>query len=129
MFLIRTAFWLTLIILILPTNEQDQQKIIGTAGAAVRDLKTFCVRNPDVCEKSASLFETFTQKAQFGAKLVGDFVMEAANGDTTVASNAAPAARHSGLFGRRSQSSDAKDTLTTGDLQPNWQGPTNNSGI
>lgn len=129
MFLIRTAFWLTLLVLILPANEQEQQKVVGTAGAAVRDLKTFCVRNPDVCDKSASLFDTFTQKAQFGAKLVGDFVKEAASDDATGTSDSDRATRHSTLFGRRSQGSDAQSTLTTRDLQPAWKGPANESGI
>ena len=128
MFLIRTAFWLTLIILILPTSEQDQQKVIGTAGAAVRDLKSFCVRNPDVCDKSASLFETFTQKAKFGAKLVGDFVQEAANGDAAETSDSVAASRAT-LFGQRPQRADAESTLTDGDLQPAWRGPATGSGI
>ena len=129
MFLIRTAFWLTLIILILPTNEQDQQKLIGTAGAAVRDLQSFCVRNPDVCEKSASLFDTFTEKAKFGAKMVGDFVKEAANGDAPGATEATPATSRSALFGGRPRGAETQDTLTMGDLQPAWRGQTTGSGI
>lgn len=129
MFLIRTAFWLTLVILILPTNEQDQQKLIGTASATVRDLQSFCVRNPDVCEKSASLFDSFTEKAKFGAKMVGDFVKDAANGDAAGTTVAAPAASRSLLFGGHPDGADTQDTLTTGDLQPAWQGQTTDSGI
>ena len=129
MFLIRTAFWLTLIILLLPANEQEQRQVYGTAGAAVRDLKTFCSRNPDVCQKSTTMFDTFSQKAQFGAKLVMDFVKEAASDDTTVASDADTPKQRRSLFGRRSQDADSRDTLTASDMEPAWQDPRSEPGI
>ena len=81
MFLLRTAFWLTLIILLLPTNEQDQNKIYGTAEAALKDMRSFCVRNPGVCEKSGDAFEVFAQKAEFGARMLMDFVSDVASDD------------------------------------------------
>ncbi|MDA7947688.1 MAG: DUF5330 domain-containing protein, partial [Hyphomicrobiaceae bacterium] len=78
MFLIRTAFWLSLLILLLPTDEQKQRVIYGNAQAAVEDLGSFCDRNPGVCEASKNAAYTFGQKAQFGARMVMDFIQEKA---------------------------------------------------
>ncbi|HEU4476647.1 MAG TPA: hypothetical protein VFR71_08145, partial [Methyloceanibacter sp.] len=38
LFLIRTAFWLTIILLLLPTDEQQRSEVYGTAQAAVHDV-------------------------------------------------------------------------------------------
>lgn len=124
MFLIRTAFWLTLIILLLPTNEQDQRNVYGTAEAAVKDLRTFCVRNPGVCEKGENAFGVFAEKARFGARMLMDFVSDvAADGPVEIASvekdSKVPAS-----FRRNSQ-----NTLTNDDMRPSWSGPSSNSGI
>jgi len=39
MFLIRTVFWLVILVLLLPTNERQQSEVYGTAQAAA--AKTF----------------------------------------------------------------------------------------
>ena len=44
LFLIRTAFWLMIIVLLLPTDEQQRNEVYGTAQAAVHDVATFCDR-------------------------------------------------------------------------------------
>ena len=49
MFLIRTVFWLVILVLLLPTNERQQSEVYGTAQAAVKDVSGFCERNPSVC--------------------------------------------------------------------------------
>lgn len=128
MFLIRTAFWLTLIILLLPTNEDDQRTVYGAAEAAVRDMSTFCTRNPQVCEKSSDAFEVFSQKARFGAKMVVDFVSDAASGADTagapVAATQENGRRFPTLFRKETQS-----TLTDKDKEPGWFGPSSDSGV
>lgn len=124
MFLIRTAFWLTLIILLLPTNEQDQNKIYGTAEAALKDLQTFCVRNPGVCEKSGDAFEVFAQKAQFGARMLMDFVSGAASDDPVETASTEDNRKRTSFF-----SSESRNTLTADDVQPRWSGPSSSSGI
>ncbi len=129
MLLIRTAFWLTLIILLLPANEREQQEVYGTAGATVRDLKTFCLRNPGVCQKSTNLFDTFSQKAQFGAKLVMDFVKEASTDDTSAAFDDNRSKRKRSVFGRRPQDTDTQSTLTPSDMEPAWNGPKTEPGV
>ena len=87
MFLIRTAFWLSLLILLLPTGEQpdtnDQSaslgvgEVYGAAEATYSDLAGFCERNPTVCENSRSAWDTFEKKAKYGAQMVYRYLREA----------------------------------------------------
>ncbi len=120
MFLIRTAFWLTILILLLPSNEQEQRQVYGTAEAAVQDLRGFCGRNPGVCESSKDAFATFSQKAQFGAKMLMDFVKDRAGEQVGT-----------GYTERGTQSQDRvsdlprdpQGTLTDEDLKMAWSAP------
>ena len=74
MFLIRTAFWLIILVLLLPTNEQQQSEVYGTAQAAVKDVSGFCDRNPGVCATGKDAFAVFVHKAKFGAEMLMGFV-------------------------------------------------------
>lgn len=123
MFLIRTAFWLSLLILLLPTNEQDQRVVYGNAQAAIKDLRSFCSRNPDVCEASKSAAQTFSEKAQFGAKMVMDFVQEK-TGDGTYIAISERGRRRPSFFRR-----DSQNTLTADDLRPSWSVPSDGPGV
>ena len=69
-FLIRTAFWLMIIVLLLPTDEKQRNEVYGTAQAAVNDVATFCDRNPETCARGKDAFAVFVQKAQFGARML-----------------------------------------------------------
>jgi hypothetical protein len=73
-FLLRTAFWLIVLVLLLPTNEQQQSQVYGTAQAAVKDVSGFCERNPTVCTTGKDAFDVFVQKARFGADMLMSFV-------------------------------------------------------
>jgi Family of unknown function (DUF5330) len=74
MFLIRTVFWLIILVLLLPTNAQQQSEVYGTAQAAVKDVSGFCERNPSVCATGKDAFAVFMQKARFGAEMLMSFV-------------------------------------------------------
>ncbi len=116
MFIVRTVFWLAIIILLLPANEQQQREVYGTAEAAVSDLSNFCIRKPIVCMQSKSAFDTFTQKVQFSAKMVMDFVHKF-DSDEFAEADAKPSRKLS-YFGTGSQS-----TLNDNDMGPTWSGP------
>jgi hypothetical protein len=127
MFLIRTAFWLMIIVLLLPTDEGQQSKVYGTAEAAVKDVATFCDRNPDTCTTGRDAFQVLVHKAEFGARLLMGFIKEQTGGNETASSNAsgtpaaidgvAPASWQNGT------SSDTQDTLTPEDREAAWGGP------
>ena len=124
MFLIRTAFWLMVIILLLPTDDRQRSEVYGTAEAAVKDVATFCDRNPETCAKGKDAFSLFMQKAQFGARMLMDFIKDetGASGDDTSASalrfEAAATAEPASF-----DMSGSKDTLNPEDREEAWSGP------
>lgn len=124
MFLIRTAFWLTLLVLILPANEEDQKRLLGAAEATVKDLGSFCERNPGACDRAKLAFSNLGQKAEFGAKMVMDFINDGQGGGPVTEISGDPATAQPSVFQRRAQG-----TLTEDDLAPAWSAPKRDAGI
>ena len=132
LFLIRTAFWLIIIVLLLPTDAQQRSEVYGTAQAAVNDVVTFCDRNPETCAKGKDAFGVFVQKAQFGARMLIDMI----NGRTTEGGDGAtdipasePGAPEQGseteaIFEpMRFDQGGSQDTLSPEDRAAAWAGP------
>lgn len=88
MFLIRSAFWLVILVLLLPTDKDQQNQIYGTAQAAVSDVAGFCSRNPQTCATSQDAFAVLMQKAQYGA----DMLVGLVEGRTAAFGNSLPVA-------------------------------------
>ncbi|XSG81228.1 MAG: DUF5330 domain-containing protein [Methyloligella sp. ZOD6] len=135
MFLIRMAFWIIVVILLLPTDRDQQSDVLGTAQAAVKDISGFCTRNPDVCVKSQDYFEIFVQKAQFGADMVMNFIDER-SGDSvevppvyeaepgTPAVHVEPQPQNVLTPARKEEVTDkSQNTLKPADLSPGWRAP------
>lgn len=80
MFLFRTAFWLLILVLLVPTDKDQQNKIYGTAEATVNDVAGFCDRNPQTCATGHDAFEVLVQKAQYGAQMLMGFVEAKSDG-------------------------------------------------
>lgn len=80
MFLVRTAFCLGLVVMVLPSDEKHQAELYDKAASATRWTLTFCDRNAVACSKGAELWQTFQQKAQFGARLTADLVEKGMKG-------------------------------------------------
>jgi hypothetical protein len=110
MFLIRTVFWLIILVLLLPTNAQQQSQVYGTAQAAVKDVSGFCERNPSVCATGKEAFEVFVQKARFGAEMLIGFV----KGQTGLAAHEAGEAAGTGDAGN-AEAPSAEDNAPAGD--------------
>jgi hypothetical protein len=70
MFLFRSAFWLLILVLLVPTGKDQQNQIYGTAQATMNDVMTFCDRNPQTCATGQDAFTVLVQKAQYGAQMV-----------------------------------------------------------
>jgi Family of unknown function (DUF5330) len=127
LFLIRTAFWLIIIVLLLPTDAQQRSEVYGTAQAAVNDVVTFCDRNPETCAKGKDAFGVFVQKAQFGARMLMDII----NGRTTEGGEGAtdmpasePAGETEAIFEpTRFDLGGSQDTLSAEDRAEAWAGP------
>src|SRR4051812_17600931 len=97
MFLIRVAFWLSLIILVMPTGSNqvaDNGPQLGTtealsaAGAAWSDLGQFCARQPEACKVGGQAAHAFGLKAQASAKTVYEFLTEKLRKDGASVANA-----------------------------------------
>ncbi|MEJ0012325.1 MAG: DUF5330 domain-containing protein [Bauldia sp.] len=114
-FLIRAAFWLSLLIMLLPADGETGDKAprvtafetISAAQAAVSDLSQFCTRNPDVCVTGGSALQVFSDKVRYGAKLIYGYF-----GDKKPAKDPAAGA----------------STLSPDDMKPAWHSPKKPAG-
>lgn len=91
-FIIKTAFWLALVVMLLPSDDNSQYgervstgEAIYAAQTVVADMSDFCARNPQTCETGQAALKTFSAKAQYGAKLVYDYLGDATAEDTVSA--------------------------------------------
>jgi len=96
--ILRTAFWLSIVILLLPTgrdgnveNSADKVSLnqaVSAASETASDLVGFCGRTPGVCETGQNAVKTFADKAKYGASMIYEW----AAGSGAASSNmAAPA--------------------------------------
>lgn len=115
MFLFRTVFWLSLVVLVLPTDAQQQAKLYQSVSAAAHQAATFCDRNREICAKGAEHWATFRSKLEFGARMAMDIASERLQGDGAARPGGAPVKPVSG-------------TLTPHDLGPAWRGVTTRTG-
>jgi len=118
MFLIRCAFWLSVVIMLVPVDPKTAApttadaapigalEAAGAAQAALQDVGGFCDRNPDTCAMGNRLATTFMLKARTGAEIVYGFLDD--------------------KLGNRPDAA-AHGTLTAADLQPTWRGPDKHS--
>lgn len=109
MFLFRSMFWLTAVVLILPPADGEQPpprvSLFEAASAArvlVQDVAGLCDRNADACSTSRDAFVLFQRKVETGAGIL-------AAGTAEGEDFALP--------------KDAHGTLTEADLRAEWAGP------
>lgn len=141
MFLLRLAFWLTLVLLVLPMPDdregpveadaapQPQASVvdvIGVAQSAISDAAGFCMRNPRTCQTGIELAGTLREKAQYGAQLVYEYLS-----DEPIAPGAPSATEVAAPVEAAPQPEVATpvqptiDTLSEEDRQISWRGSIN----
>lgn len=131
-FLLRIAFWLTIVLALLPsssgTQPGAQAKVAAAdamtvAGAVVADMSNFCSRQPDACIAGAQAAVAIGQRAQAGAKMVYDFVGEhALRGDADRGNDRTGSVSIRKLVAVGAVPT-SQNTLKPSDLEPAWQGP------
>jgi hypothetical protein len=129
-FLLRMAFWLGVVLILLPSGTAQQtpasnvntSEAISAASATVADLRGFCSRQPEACSVGSQVAVAIGYKAQAGAKVLYDFLTEAlAPKDTgALAHGTAP---RGGAAKVEQVKSNSQNTLTPADLAPAWRGP------
>lgn len=109
MFLLRSAFWLTIVILLIPADPQSGEaprvtvvNALMAAQATLADLGGFCDRNPDVCITGSAAIDVFTEKAGNGVEMIYQYFGETGGGPEDAEGD--------------------RGTLTTDDLVLPWQG-------
>ncbi|QFT31575.1 hypothetical protein FIV00_13855 [Labrenzia sp. THAF82] len=82
-FLMRTAFWLTLVLVLIPLGSDENSTQVDTvnpvsaylaAQATVSDIGSFCSRNPDACETGGDALSAIGSRARDGARIVYQFL-------------------------------------------------------
>lgn len=80
-FLIRAAFWFSLVLLLLPFGGEDGAEVgplraFLAARAAVDDISGICERKPDVCETGKAALHTIGVRAKASAQLAYEMLDE-----------------------------------------------------
>jgi hypothetical protein len=120
-FLLRVAFWLGLVLVLLPTEKTPEAEKLPQIGASeavsaatgiVSDMSQFCVRQPAACEIGGQAATVIGHRAQAGARKVYHMITDK-KGDTT------------GSIGGADEldANAPSDTLTANDLKTEWRGP------
>jgi len=134
-FLLRMAFWLGLVLILLPSgssertapaNEVNASQAISAASATVGDLRQFCTRQPDACTVGSHVATELGYKAQAGAKMLYDFLTEALASKQTSKEQSKEQSQDSPkVTGSLASGPDkaSQNTLTPADLVPAWRGP------
>jgi hypothetical protein len=126
-FVLRVAFWLTIILALLPSGGSTPSPklnvstidAISAARATLGDVRSFCERQGDACTVGSQAAVTIGHRAQAGAKMVYEYLnehlgsSEAGMSLSGVASEAVPLP-----VPRRSQ-----HTLSPPDLGLPWRSP------
>jgi hypothetical protein len=125
-FLLRMAFWLGLVLVLLPrekTPESEKLPQIGAseavsaATAAVSDMGQFCKRQPAACEVGGQAATVIGQRATDGARKLYKIITDKKAPDHTGSIDATEAANASLAAGT------SRDTLTPDDLAAEWRVP------
>jgi hypothetical protein len=123
-FLLRMAFWLGLVLVLLPREKSPESdklpqlkasEAVSAATAAVSDMSQFCKRQPAACEVGGQAATAIGQRAQAGARKLYQIITDkrppdhtgSIGGDESTNASAAETA--------------ARDTLTPDDLVAEWR--------
>ncbi len=128
MFFVKAAFWIVLIILLLPSNGQEKFELYVAAERTISDIGGFCKRNPDVCEKTSSMVDGVVQKLRTTTEIIEQALRDSGIGARREQTGEQPDSRERhGRIGddpnMTGASSMSGDTLTSEDLRPTWHGP------
>jgi creatinine amidohydrolase/Fe(II)-dependent formamide hydrolase-like protein len=121
-FLIRTAFWLSIVVMLLPTPESAKVpeaqfstgQAISAASATVSDMGQFCSRQPAACEVGSSMLSYLGHKAVASAKWAYEAMTSKSDAGPTALAKTSP---------RVIDIDNSQNTLTASDAAPSWRGP------
>ena len=122
-FLLRMAFWLGLVLVLLPRDKTPESEklpqvgaseAVSAATAAVSDMSQFCKRQPAACEVGGQAATVIGQRAQAGARKLYQIITDKRPSEHTGSiggvENAYPSLAEAA----------PRDTLTPDDLAAEW---------
>jgi hypothetical protein len=124
-FLLRMAFWLGLVLVLLPREKTpDSEKLpqvgaseaVSAATAAVSDMTQFCKRQPAACEVGGQAATVIGARAQEGARKLYQIITDKRSSEHTGSIGGVENADLAAI-------SAPADTLTADDLQAEWRNP------
>jgi len=138
-FLLRMAFWLGLVLVLLPrakTPESeklpqiDASQAVQAVSAAVSDMGHFCKRQPQACEVGGQAATVIGVRAQEGARKLYQSITDkkSADPDKKPSESDKKSPDRTGSIGRAENADPAlpetapPDTLTAADLAVEWRG-------
>ncbi len=127
MFLLRTAFWLTLVLVLLPSGRSEPvggpqlaaADAVSAASAAVSDMREFCTRQQNACAFGSQAATAIGHRAQAGAKMVYEFLTERAGPNqpgTATPGGSVTETAYSAVV-------TSQDTLSAADIAHPWREP------
>ena len=134
-FLLRMAFWLGLVLVLLPREKTPESEklpqlnaseAVSAATAAVSDMSQFCKRQPAACDVGGQAATVIGHRAQEGARKLYQIITDKTDKRSDHADKRAP--EHTGSIGgmadadARSPDLAPRDTLTPDDLLVDWHG-------
>jgi hypothetical protein len=123
-FLLRMAFWLGLVLVLLPREKTPESaklpqvgasEAVSAATAAMSDMGQFCKRQPAACEVGGQAASVIGQRAQEGARKLYQIITDKKASDHTGSIGGAENTEAS------LQGPAAADTLTPDDLTAEWR--------
>jgi hypothetical protein len=122
-FLLRMAFWLGLVLVLLPREKTPESEklpqlgaseAVSAASAAVSDMSQFCKRQPAACEVGGQAATVISQRAQAGARKLYQIITDKRASDHT---GSVGGLEDAGV----SLAAAPRDTLTPDDLTAEWR--------
>jgi uncharacterized protein DUF5330 len=138
-FLLRMAFWLGLVLVLLPREKTpqseklpqiDASQAVQAVTAAVSDMGQFCKRQPQACEVGGQAATVIGVRAQEGARKLYRSVTDKKPENDKKSETDKKAPDHTGSIGGSDDADPAlaetapRDTLTAEDLAVAWRGST-----
>ena len=130
-FLLRMAFWLGVVCLLLPGSgakspdaKIDANEAMTVASAAVSDARGFCERQPGACLTGGKVAVALGQRAEAGARTLYQFISDRLSDKSSDAEKTVQAAQTDKAAAKVVPVSEQmRGTLTRNDMQPAWHAP------
>jgi hypothetical protein len=125
-FLLRMAFWLGLVLVLLPRDKTPESEklprlgaseAVSAASAVVSDMSQFCRRQPTACEVGGQAATVLNQRAQDGARKLYQIITDKRSSDRTGSIGGVENGDVSAV------EAAPRDTLSPDDLLTEWHAP------